>query len=71
MSPGIIITAFVVSLLLVFGNKTDKATQENKDSTVSIPGSLRVTSVEELTEILGDAADAEVFIVKTASPVSK
>lgn len=67
MSPGVIITAFVVSLLLVFGNKSDKPEKSDKGSRASSLGPIMLTSVEELAQLLDDTDDAELVIVKPAS----
>ncbi|MEO1590447.1 MAG: hypothetical protein AAFU71_04040 [Cyanobacteria bacterium J06632_22] len=65
MSPGVIITAFIVSLLLVVGNKSDKPSKDKKATAVS--GPVVFTSVEELAQLLDSAEDSELVIVKPGS----
>ena len=67
MSPGVIITAFVVSLLLVFGNKSDKPVKGPKGGQGGLSGPIVFTSVEELAKVLDATDDAELVIVKPAS----
>jgi len=71
MSPGVIITAFVVSLLLVFGNKSDSSAKDKKTAQTASSGPMIFTSVEELAELLDDSEDAEVVIVKSRSKRSE
>ena len=67
MSPGVIITAFVVSLLLVFGNKSDKPAKEQKRTQGALSGPIVFTSMEELAKVLDATDDTELVIVKPAS----
>lgn len=74
MSPGVVIIAFVVSLLLVFGNQKGQPVKAATESSKRITGkgdkgprSVVLASREELVQLLDENDGAELFVVKSAS----
>ncbi|MEL6137858.1 MAG: hypothetical protein AAFR42_10670 [Cyanobacteria bacterium J06628_6] len=62
MSPGVVITGFIVALILVFGNKKTETEAASKTDTQKEMAKLSGISVEELARLLeSDEADIYVF----------